>query len=123
MSIGWPIASSVAGHLLIRYGTFHVSFCRRDIARTWNNFICHDGCWIRPWWAAMASFFVGVGMGLTSTSFIVTIQGAVPREKRGSATAANMFMRNFGNTVGAALFGAILNGSLMVRFKKDEFEL
>ncbi len=26
MSIGWPIASSVAGHLLIRYGTFLVSF-------------------------------------------------------------------------------------------------
>ena len=26
MSIGWPIASSVAGHLLIRHGTFAVSF-------------------------------------------------------------------------------------------------
>ena len=26
MSIGWPIASSVAGHLLIRHGTFTVSF-------------------------------------------------------------------------------------------------
>ena len=71
-----------------------------------------------PWWAAIASFFVGIGMGLTSTSFIVTIQGAVPRERRGSATAANMFMRNFGNTIGAALFGAVLNGSLMARFSK-----
>ncbi len=71
-----------------------------------------------PWWAAMASFFVGVGMGLTSTSFTVTIQGAVPRETRGSATAANMFMRNFGNTVGAALFGAILNGMLMTQFQE-----
>ena len=70
-----------------------------------------------PFWAALSSFFVGVGMGLTSTSFIVTIQGAVSREQRGSATAANMFMRNFGNTVGAAIFGAVLNGSLMSTFR------
>ena len=59
-------------------------------------------------------------MGLTSTSFIVTIQGAVPREQRGSATAANMFMKNFGSTIGAALFGAVLNGSLLARFTKEQ---
>lgn len=67
--------------------------------------------------------FVGIGMGLTSTSFIVTIQGAVSRERRGSATAANMFMRNFGNTIGAALFGAVLNGSLMAHFNKEQADV
>ena len=110
MSIGWPLASSVAGHLLIRYGTFSVSFVGGIslIIGTMLFVFMHAGS--GPWWAAMASFFVGVGMGLTSTSFIVTIQGAVPRERRGTATASNMFMRNFGNTVGAAFFGAILNG-------------
>ncbi len=72
-----------------------------------------------PLWAAVSSFFIGVGMGLTTTSFVVTIQGAVPRTQRGSATAANMFMRNFGNTVGAAFFGAILNGTLMAHFKNN----
>ena len=61
-------------------------------------------------------------MGLTSTSFTVTIQGAVPRERRGSATAANMFMRSFGNTIGAALFGAVLNGMLMVQFGKGNLD-
>src|SRR5690606_10091288 len=75
-----------------------------------------------PLWAAISSFFIGVGMGLTSTAFIVTIQGAVSREQRGSATAANMFMRNFGNTVGAAVFGAVLNGSLLAIFKKKELD-
>ena len=61
-------------------------------------------------------------MGLTSTSFIVTIQGAVSREQRGSATAANMFMRNFGNTVGAAIFGAVLNGTLMSFFREKNLD-
>ena len=45
MSIGWPIASSVAGHLLIRYGTFTVSFVGGISLVIGNNFICHDGCW------------------------------------------------------------------------------
>ena len=86
MSIGWPIASSVAGHLLIRYGTFLVSFAGGlSLIFGTTLFVMMDAG-SGPWWAAMGSFFVGVGMGLTSTSFIVTIQGASPREARGSAT-------------------------------------
>lgn len=120
MSIGWPIASSVAGHLLIRHGTFTVSFFGGlSLVLGAMLFVFMDAG-SGPWWAAVASFFVGIGMGLTSTSFIVTIQGAVPRERRGSATAANMFMRNFGNTIGAALFGAVLNSSLMSRLANEK---
>src|SRR5690606_11300766 len=72
-----------------------------------------------PMWAATASFFVGVGMGLSWTSFIVSIQSAVTWKQRGIATAANMFMRNLGNTVGAALLGGILNGQIMRYFSKQ----
>ena len=122
MSIGWPIASSVAGHLLIRFGTFKVSFVG-GISLVLGSLMF---LWMTgesgPLWAAFSSFFVGVGMGLTSTSFIVTIQGAVSREQRGSATAANMFMRNFGNTVGAAIFGAVLNGTLMSSFRSGNLD-
>ena len=119
MSIGWPIASSVAGHLLIRHGPFLVSFFGGLSLMIGAAMFVFMGIGLGPWWAAFASFFVGIGMGLTSTSFTVTIQAAVRRERRGSATAANMFMRNFGNTLGAALFGAILNGSLMYSFKNQ----
>lgn len=122
MSIGWPIASSVAGHLLIRFGTFTVSFAG-GISLVIGSLMF---VWMTgesgPLWAAFSSFFVGIGMGLTSTSFIVTIQGAVSREQRGSATAANMFMRNFGNTVGAAIFGAVLNGSLQSTFRGENLD-
>lgn len=58
MSIGWPIASSVAGHLLIRYGTFVVSFIGGlslvlgTMLFVWMN--ASSG----PWWAAMASFLL-----------------------------------------------------------------
>ena len=119
MSIGWPIASSFAGHLLIRWGTFKVSFFGGVFLVIGSVLFVMMNASSGPLWAAISSFFVGIGMGLTSTAFVVTIQGAVPRQMRGSATAANMFMRNFGNTVGAAFFGAILNTTLMATITKE----
>ncbi|QTD42483.1 MFS transporter [Sporosarcina sp. Te-1] len=116
MSIGWPISSSVAGHLLLRYGPFPISFAGGISLIIGSVLFVLMNAGSGPIWAAISSFFIGVGMGLTSTSFIVTIQGAVSRVERGAATAANMFMRNFGNTVGAAIFGAVLNSSLLSFF-------
>ncbi|WP_331434734.1 hypothetical protein [Bacillus sp. SA1-12] len=52
-------------------------------------------------------------MGLTTTAFIVSIQSTVAWNKRGVATATNMFMRNVGSTIGAALLGGILNSRLL----------
>lgn len=62
-------------------------------------------------------------MGLTSTSFIVSIQAAVSYEQRGSATASNMFMRNLGSTIGVALLGSLLNSSLLKYFNERELNL
>ncbi|PIC75820.1 MFS transporter [Sporosarcina sp. P19] len=120
MSIGWPLASSLAGHLLIRFGPFLVSFAGGVSLVIGTTMFVFMTSTLGPVWAGCSSFFIGVGMGLTNTSFIVTIQGAVPRVQRGSATAANMFMKNFGNTVGASVFGAILNGALITYFTKEK---
>jgi hypothetical protein len=42
----------------------------------------------------------------------VLIQEIVDVQQRGSATASNMFSRNLGSTLGATLFGAVLNFGL-----------
>lgn len=118
MSIGWPIASFFAGHLLVRYGTFIVAILGGLSLVVGAVLFVLMNPTSGPIWAAVASFFVGIGMGLTTTGFVVTIQGAVPRRERGAATAANSFMRNLGNTMAAAFFGAILNYALLKYFKK-----
>ncbi|MEW9108876.1 MDR family MFS transporter [Cytobacillus gottheilii] len=113
MSIGWPIASAAAGKLLLKIG-----FRKTSVL---GGFFLIGGSILfvtltpeaGPLWAAAGSFFVGAGMGLTSTSFIVSIQTAVSWQQRGIATASNMFMRNLGNTIGAALLGGILNSRLI----------
>ncbi|MGE6378311.1 MDR family MFS transporter [Peribacillus muralis] len=112
MSIGWPIASMVSGRLLSKIG-FKSTSLLGGCSLIIGSLIL---VWMKPeagpLLAAIGSFFVGVGMGLTSTSFIVVIQKTVSWERRGIATASNMFMRNLGNTVGAALLGGVMNTKL-----------
>src|SRR5205085_4993858 len=60
-------------------------------------------------WPATGSFLIGIGMGFCNTTFLVSIQGTVSWSERGVATGSQMFMRMIGMSVGAALFGAILN--------------
>jgi EmrB/QacA subfamily drug resistance transporter len=112
MSIGWPIASTLAGRMLVKIG-YRVTSIIGGAALVLGSVVfvtmtASSG----PIWAAAGSFLVGIGMGLTSTAFIVSIQSTVTWQQRGIATAANMFMRNLGNTIGAALFGGILNSQL-----------
>jgi hypothetical protein len=51
-------------------------------------------------------------MGLLSTSAIVIVQGSVGWAERGVATASNIFSRNLGSALGAAVLGSVLNLSL-----------
>jgi len=54
-------------------------------------------------------------MGFCNTAFIVSIQASVDWNQRGVATSSFMFMRIVGQSVGAAVFGAVLNFDLYRR--------
>ena len=49
------------------------------------------------------------GLGFCNTTYLVSVQAAVDWQDRGGATSSNMFMRIVGQSVGAALFGAMVN--------------
>lgn len=119
VSIGWPLASTIAGKLLPKYGAYKLSFVGTLFLMVGTFSFVLISSTLSPIIIASCSFLVGIGMGLTSTSFIVTIQGAVGHELRGVVTASNLFMRNFGNTVGAALLGMIVNHTLSEYLKND----
>ena len=119
MSIGWPIASYLSGNMMLKIGyrttcliggIFILFGSLSFILLPFNQYVTL---------AASGSFLIGVGMGLTSTSFIVFIQSTVEWEQRGAATAANTFMKNLGNTIGAALLGGILNNRLNAYFLQN----
>lgn len=120
MSIGWPLASTFGGRLLSRVGF-------RKMAVT-GGFVLVAGSGVflllerlsTPFLAACGSFLVGVGMGLTTTTFVVGVQTSVGWQHRGVATASNMFMRSLGTSVGTALLAGILNARLLAHFQREQ---
>ncbi|WLR53190.1 MDR family MFS transporter [Bacillus tianshenii] len=122
MSIGWPIAATVAGRLLLKIGYRKTSAFGGVSLIIGAIFFLTLSPEKGPVWGAIGSFFTGVGMGLTTTSFIVSIQSTVSWKMRGIATASNMFMRNLGSALGAALLGGILNSRLQAYINEQGVE-
>jgi len=118
MSIGWPIASAFSGTLLLKMGVRNTSLIGGVTLILGSLLFVTLTPEAGPVWAAVGSFLVGIGMGMTTTTFIVSIQSTVSWQQRGIATASNSFMRNLGNTIGAAFLGGILNSQLMTYLTK-----
>jgi EmrB/QacA subfamily drug resistance transporter len=122
MSIGWPIAAALSGKWLLKIGYRNTSLLGGLFLIFGSMFFVFMSENSGPFYAATGSFFVGAGMGLSSTAFIVLIQSTVSWQQRGIATASNSFMRNMGNTIGAALLGGILNTRLNSYFRGKDLE-
>ncbi|MBX6395042.1 MAG: MFS transporter [Alicyclobacillaceae bacterium] len=112
MSIGWPIAATLAVRVIWRYGyrateVLGLLFCTLagSLYLTITQFSS-------PWYIAMCSLLLGIGLGLASTTQIVAIQTSVPWQQRGIATGSNMFARILGSTLGVAVMGTVVNTSL-----------
>lgn len=111
-SVSWMFASIAAGRLMIR------TSYRLTAAIGGANLVA--GCAVLVGlgpdggvlWPAAGSLLLGIGMGFCNTTFLVAIQGAVEVTERGVATGSQMFMRMIGMSVGAALYGAILNAGV-----------
>jgi len=108
-SVSWMFAAIAAGRLMLR------TSYRLTAAIGGANLLI--GCAMLallgpaddPLWAGAGSFMLGIGMGFCNTTFLVAIQGATAFAERGVATGSQMFMRMIGMSMGAALYGAIVN--------------
>lgn len=112
MSIGWPLASSYSGRLYLTIGfrnTALIGACLQATAAIIFLLLPQDAA---IFWLVLDQFIFGVGFGLMSTPLLVGAQSVVDWSTRGVVTSANMFSRYLGQTLGAAMFGAIFNGGL-----------
>lgn len=107
--IGWPIASTLAGRLLMRVGYRTMSL--------WGSVLIVAGCvplaFTGPGTgrtAVMVSMLIiGLGLGFVSMPYMLGVQNAVPWRRRGVATSSVQFFRNIGGAVAVAALGALLN--------------
>ena len=119
MSIGWPLAATLGGRLML------VTSYRFNIIL--GGAILVVGAVILPlamqgeglFWIDIAAFIIGVGLGLGSSTFMVAVQSAADQPMRGIATASTVFARMVGSALGTAILGAVLNFGLAGRFGAD----
>ena len=110
MAVGWPIAATVAGRV------FQPRIGLRSTFQAGAGMML-AGAMVFPFLnakyglflSAAGSFVMGFGMGMISYTCVMLIQQSSDWARRGAATASNVFARLLGNTLGAAVMGAILN--------------
>jgi MFS family permease len=111
MSLGWPLASAFSGRLYLRIGF-------RDTALIGVVLIVVGALGFLPlsrasslWLLVLDQVVLGAGFGLLSTPLLVGVQSTVTWHDRGVVTGANIFSRYLGQSLGAAIFGAIFNNA------------
>lgn len=120
MSIGWPLAATISGRVMLKIESKIVSVIGGVflIIGAIPFLLLTDTS--SPIIAGIGSFFIGIGMGMTSTAFIVTIQSSVEWEIRGTATAIFTFMRSIGSALGVALLGGLLNNQIKQKIDEEQ---
>jgi MFS family permease len=108
MSIGWPLASVFAGRLLARVGARPLVIAGTSMLVIGAMLVTQLERIDALWFAALACALTGVGMGLSSTTLLVIIQGSVAWGRRAVATGLVQFSRTIGGAVGVGLMGGIL---------------
>jgi len=109
MMVTWPMASAVSGTILrylsmrstLRLGGFLI-----PIGAVFLLFLKPGTTLIL---AGIGPALMGFGMGLLNITSVIMVQGTIEWSKRASATAALIFSRTLGNTLGVAALGAVLN--------------
>jgi EmrB/QacA subfamily drug resistance transporter len=106
-SISWPLASTLGGRLLLRWGFRAPCVVGGVLLMIGFGLLLaltpDSGLWV----PAAITFVIGLGFGFYSVVIILAAQSSVGWQNRGVVTSANQFARNIGGTIGVSIAGAI----------------
>jgi EmrB/QacA subfamily drug resistance transporter len=112
MSISWSFSAIGGGRLMVRTTYRTAALCGAVMLLCGSAILIALEPARGPLWAGAGALFMGLGMGFCNTAFVVAAQASVTYGERGAATSSVLFMRTVGQSLGAGLFGALLNFSL-----------
>jgi EmrB/QacA subfamily drug resistance transporter len=115
MSISWPLASALSSRLYLRIGFRNTALIGAVVALAGVAVFVPLPFAPPVWTIVVSTMLLGAGLGLISTPLVVGVQSSVPHSERGVATGSLMFCRFLGQSLGAAVFGAVVNGTLGAR--------
>ena len=114
MTLVWPVSSSQAGKLYLRWGFRTSCLVGVGIATLGAAQLLFLGEESRLWQVAAACLVVGLGMGFVAAPMLIAAQSTVGWHERGVVTASNMFARAFGSAAAVAVLGAVANTNVAV---------
>jgi len=113
MSITWPISASLSNRLYLRIGFRDTALAGTLVTVAATGVLVAVPPAGPAWQLLLATVVMGAGFGLISTSMVVGTQSTVDFGRRGVVTGGTMFGRYLGQSIGAAVYAAIVNASLV----------
>jgi EmrB/QacA subfamily drug resistance transporter len=123
MTLGWPIAASLAGRIYLRLGYRTTMLFGAVIVVIGSALLLGVDPGSSVIHLALACFVIGLGLGFSASPSVVAAQSSVDWRSRGVVTGANMFARSVGSAVGVAIFGALANGVVASRLGANHPDL
>ncbi|ADB29236.1 major facilitator superfamily MFS_1 [Kribbella flavida DSM 17836] len=123
MTLGWPIAASLAGRLYLRLGFRTTMLFGAVIVVIGSILLLTVSADSSVLSLALACFVIGLGLGFSASPGVVAAQSSVDWTSRGVVTGANMFARSVGSAVGVAVFGAVANAVVAARLGSNHGDL
>ncbi|WP_241518728.1 MFS transporter [Streptomyces sp. CB03238] len=120
MTLSWPISAAFSNRLYTRIGfrlTAVIGMTLAILVLLAFPLLPYPG---EPWQPALIMLLLGAALGLFQLPLIVGVQSTVPWSERGTTTASVLFCRQVGQSLGAALFGAIANAVLATRLTEGD---
>ncbi|MEU0198861.1 MULTISPECIES: MFS transporter [unclassified Streptomyces] len=114
-TLSWPVSAALSQHVYRRIGfrnTAMLGIGTASLVLFAFPFLPYPG---QAWQPTLLMLLLGAALGLFQLPLIVGVQSTVGWAERGTTTASVLFCRQTGQTIGAALFGAVANGVLAAR--------
>ncbi|MFJ4714967.1 MFS transporter [Streptomyces sp. NPDC088785] len=115
MTLSWPVSAALSQHVYRRIGFRDTALIGMTAALgllAAFPLLPFPGA---VWQPTLLSLLLGAALGLFQLPLIIGVQSTVGWAERGTATASILFYRQIGQTVGAAVFGAVANGVISHR--------
>ncbi|MFJ9028909.1 MFS transporter [Streptomyces sp. NPDC102274] len=115
MTLSWPISAALSSRVYNRIGfrlTAVTGISLALLVLLAFPLLPYPG---QAWQPALIMLLLGAALGIFQLPLIIGVQSTVGWSERGTATASILFCRQVGQSVGAALFGAVANGVLAAR--------
>ncbi|NEC24917.1 MFS transporter [Streptomyces parvus] len=115
MTLSWPVSAALSDRVYNRIGfrrTAMIGMGAALLVLLAFPLLPYPG---EAWHPALLMLLLGAALGLFQLPLIVGVQSTVGWAERGTTTASVLFCRQVGQSIGAAVFGAVANGVLAAR--------